>query len=323
MMSFSRVLALAAASSLSFSSVASASTAILSSSSVAASKSSSASAAASTLASEATAGSDGTKYMVVFGDSYSSTGFWITSGYPASGNPMGNGGSTTTGGLNWAGFVTETYNTTEILTYDFAVYGATVDTDLVRGSTPDVKDQVGYFNEYLASKPSYAPWTSDDLLVAVWIGINDVGNPFWDGTASPIDSIMDEYFDLLQNLTDTGVTNFVLLTVPPFNNAPSFIDQGESSLNNLVSNITAYNDALSSRLDTFKTTNTDVTAQVFDTTASFTTALNDPTTYGATDATCSNSDGTTCLWYDGYHAGQAIHKLVAEAFVKALTGSFF
>lgn len=212
---------------------------------------------------------------------------------------MGNGGSTTTGGLNWAGMVTEEFNTSLVLTYDFAVYGATVDTSLVRGSTPDVNDQVGYFSEYLASKPDYAPWTSDNLLVAVWIGINDVGNPFWDGVASPIDSVMDEYFDLLQNLTDSGVNNFALLTVPPFQNAPSFIDQGESSLENLVSNITAYNTALSSRLDTFKTANSAVTAQIVETEASFTTALNDPTTYGATDATCSNSDGTTCLvsWF--------------------------
>ncbi|KAF3026321.1 hypothetical protein G7054_g9609 [Neopestalotiopsis clavispora] len=264
-----------------------------------------------------------TKYMVVFGDSYSSTGFWITSGYPSSSNPMGNGGSTTSGGLNWAGMVTEEYNTTLLLTYDFAVYGATVDTSLVRGSTPDVQDQVGYFDTYLADKPDYAPWTSDDLLAAVWIGINDVGNPWWDGTASPIDSIMDEYFTLLQDLADKGVTNFALLTVPPFNNAPSFLYSSESSLANLVSNITAYNDALETRLDTFKSANSAITAQVIATEASFEAVLSDPTAYGATDATCSNTDGTTCVWYDGYHAGQAIHRLVAQAFVEALTGTFF
>ncbi|KAK6200653.1 hypothetical protein LQW54_009696 [Pestalotiopsis sp. IQ-011] len=257
-------------------------------------------AAAFRLSCSSAASTSDTKYMVVFGDSYSSTGFWITSGYPSASNPMGNGGSTTTGGLNWAGMVTEGYNTTLLLTYDFAVYGATVDTSLVRGSTPDVQDQVGYFDQYLADKPDYAPWTSDDLLAAVWIGINDVGNPWtW----------------------HKGVTNFALLTVPPFNNAPSFL--GQASLDDLVSNITAYDDALDTRLETFKSANSAVTAQLIATEASFEAVLSDPTAYGATDATCSNTDGTTCVWYDGYHAGQAIHRLVAQAFAEALTGTFF
>lgn len=88
-------------------------------------------------------------------------------------------------------------------------------------------------------------------------------------------------------------------------------------------NITAYNSDLTTRLATFKAANSGVTGTIFDTTDSFTTVLSDPTTYGATDTTCMNSDGTTCLWYDNYHPGQAIHKQVAQDFVIALTGTFF
>ncbi|KAK7191196.1 hypothetical protein DPSP01_014067 [Paraphaeosphaeria sporulosa] len=272
------------------------------------------------VSSTASASSDGTKYMVVFGDSYSSTGFWITSGYPSASNPMGNGGYTTSGGLNWAGVVTEQLNTSLLLTYDFAVYGATVDTSLVRGNTPDVKQQVGYFNQYLAGKPNYAPWTSDNLLVAIWIGINDLGNPFWDGITPPIDKVLDKYFELVQNLTDSGVRQFAFLTVPPFQNAPSFL---QSDTTKLVNSISSWNSALKTRTTTFTSANTGVTAQVVETEKSFITALESPSKYGAKDAKCSNADGTTCLWYDGYHAGKAIHKLVAQAFVNALKGSFF
>lgn len=297
--------------------------------------------------------SDDAKYMVVFGDSYSSTGFWITSGYPSASNPMGNGGYTTSGGLNWAGVVTKQLNTSLLLTYDFAVYGATVDTSLVRGSTPDVKQQVGYFNQYLANKPDYAPWTSDNLLVAIWIGINDLGNPFWDGISPPTDKVLDEYFELVQNLTESGVRRFAFLTVPPFQNAPSFL---QSDTTKLKSSISSWNSALKIRMNTFTSANTGVTAQIVETEKSFTTALENPSKYGASDAKCSNADGSTCLvsqrsiarslnraanpsflcfdrnkcylltrcqWYDGYHAGQAIHKLVAQAFVDALRGSFF
>ncbi|KAL1610430.1 hypothetical protein SLS60_002097 [Paraconiothyrium brasiliense] len=236
------------------------------------------------------------------------------------GNPMGNGGSTTSGGLNWAGVVTEQLNSSLLLTYDFAVYGATVDTSLVRGSTPDVKQQVGYFNQYLASKPDYAPWASDNLLVAIWIGINDLGNPFWDNITPPTDKVLDEYFDLVQNLTDSGVSQFAFVTVPPFQNAPSFL---QSDTTKLVSSISSWNSALKTRMTTFTSANSGVTARIVETEKSFTTALGNPSKYGATDAKCSNADGITCLWYDGYHAGQAIHKLVAQAFVDALAGPFF
>lgn len=216
---------------------------------------------------------------------------------------------------------TETYNTSLVLTYDFAVYGASVDTDIVRGSTPGVNGQVDYFNEYLASAPSYAPWTADDLLVAVWIGINDVGNSWWDGTATPIDEDLDEYFTLMTNLTASGVTNFAFLTVPPFQYAPQFLS--ESNTDALISNITAYNTALTTRAAEFQSANSGVTATVFETEEHFLKVINDPTSYGATDASCSNTDGTTCIWYDSYHAGQAIHKEVAQAFVETMTGTFF
>lgn len=102
------------------------------------------------------------------------------------------------------------------------------------------------------------------------------------------------------------------------------IGQTADRLNDLRSNITAYNGALGTRLTTFKAANSGVTAQVFNTTPSFQTVLSNPTSYGASsDTTCYNSDGTSCVWYDNYHPGQAIQKLVGQAFVAAFTGTFF
>lgn len=76
---------------------------------------------------------------------------------------------------------------------------------------------------------------------------------------------------------------------------------------------------------TFKASNADITlGQVFDTTSYFQAVMDDPTSYGLdSDITCMNADGTSCVWYDNYHPGQAIHDLVAKGFVEALTGSFF
>lgn len=116
-----------------------------------------------------------------------------------------------------------------MLTYDFAYYGADVSNDIINtGVTTDVIAQVAEFEDNLVPAPSYAEWTADDLLVAVWIGINDIGECFWESevyATCPIDEVMTKYFSLMQNLYDDGVRNFVVNTVPrmfsPTNQPPT------------------------------------------------------------------------------------------------------
>jgi phospholipase/lecithinase/hemolysin len=69
----------------------------------------------------------------------------------------------------------------------------------------------------------------------------------------------------------------------------------------------------------------DASAVVVDTEPEFEKALASPTSYGAgsNGASCYNSDGKTCLWYNNYHPGMAIHKLVAGSVAGSLNGSFF
>ena len=267
--------------------------------------------------------SDGTKYLIVFGDSYSSTGFYIEGGYPSAAYPIGQPdlpGSTTTGGLNWVGMVTSEFNSSLILTYDWAYYGADTDASIVYSyATYCFDDQVEIeFADALVPAPTEAPWTADNSLAIVWIGINDVGEAFWEDIALPLDDVMTRYWGLMQELYDDGLRDFVVMTVPPFDQAPVFAEQTDSALASLQGNITEYNDALESNLAAFLSSNSDATGQLFDTSSYFWTALDDPTAYGATDATCMNTDGTTCLWYDDYHPGQAIHTLVAEGLVGAV-----
>lgn len=87
--------------------------------------------------------------------------------------------------------------------------------------------------------------------------------------------------------------------------------------------IIQYNNLLTSRLAAFKSANTGVTAQIVDTAAPFNTAIANPTAYGSPDATCYNSDGVSCLWFNDYHPGIAINKLVAQAVAAAWKGTFF
>lgn len=91
----------------------------------------------------------------------------------------------------------------------------------------------------------------------------------------------------------------------------------------MINNIQTYNEALESNLATFKSKYSGVTAQVFNTSASFWAVIDNPTAYGAADSTCQNADGKSCVWYDNYHPGQAVQLLVAEALVASVGSSYF
>lgn len=87
--------------------------------------------------------------------------------------------------------------------------------------------------------------------------------------------------------------------------------------------IAKYNGLIATRLAAFEQANSGVEATIIDTAAPFNTAINNPTAYGAPNAVCYNEDGTSCLWFNDYHPGVAINKLVAQAVADAWHGSFF
>lgn len=155
------------------------------------------------------------------GDSYSQTGFNVSSTKPSPGNPLGNPplpGWTASGGLNWVGFLVSQFNRSALLSYNFAYGGATTNASLVTPYQPTVLsfvDQVAEFSGSIASKPSYAPWTAQNSLFGIWIGVNDVGNS-WSlaNYTQLVGGIMDSYFGQLQIMYNAGARNFVLLSVP-------------------------------------------------------------------------------------------------------------
>ncbi|KPM45267.1 hypothetical protein AK830_g1303 [Neonectria ditissima] len=269
------------------------------------------------------------KYFISFGDSYSQTGFDVTSTQPSAANPLGNPslpGWTASGGLNWVGFMVTEFNTSLTLSYNFAYGGATVDADLVKPYADTVLsliDQVEQFSNSIADHPAEAPWTSDNTIVGIWMGVNDVGNSYYlDGVSELLVKVVDAYFEQLQILYDAGVRNFALLTMPPTNLTPLMIAQGEASNKLLVAAIDEFNELLQSKLEEFNDANEGVTSKITDTAAAFNKAVEDPEAYGALDATCYNSDGVSCLWFNDYHPAVAIEKLVAAQVANDWDGFF-
>lgn len=155
------------------------------------------------------------------GDSYSQTGFNVTSGtLPSCSNPMGNPpfpGYTTDNGVNWIGEIVETAPGCT-LNFNFAYGGATVNASLVTPFEPTVLsfiDQVTEFTNSVGPKPKGYKWTSANTAAAVWLGVNDVGNSYYYANSSAINEAdLNSYFGQLQILYNAGVRKFLLLTTP-------------------------------------------------------------------------------------------------------------
>lgn len=75
-------------------------------------------------------------------------------------------------------------------------------------------DLVKQFSDNVASKPSYAPWAATDSLSGILIGVNDVGNWWWNsGETTSLGEIMDSYFSQVRILFNAEARNFVFLNV--------------------------------------------------------------------------------------------------------------
>ncbi|TGO36055.1 hypothetical protein BHYA_0137g00360 [Botrytis hyacinthi] len=271
-----------------------------------------------------------TKYLFSFGDSYSETGFDVTSTQPSATNPFGNPafpGYTTDNGINWIGHLVETYNSSLIFSYNFAYGGAVVDASIVAPYEDTVLtliNQTAEFVHHLSPAPTDAPWTADNSLFAFWFGVNDIGNSYWLANETDvITAIFDSYFAQVQRVYDAGGRNFLFLNCPPVDKSPMMLAYGDSVTSSEATVISAYNTELSTRVSAFETANSGTTTYVFDTQVPFNTALDAPATYGATNATCFDADGKSCLWWNNLHPGQAIQKLVAQGVAEQVAGSFF
>lgn len=182
--------------------------------------------------------------------------------------------------------------------------------------------QVALFKKYYGPGAAYRDiWTSEASLFTSWFGINDVLRDYspasWT-TVAP--TIVEQYFDQMQLVYDAGAKSFVIFMVPPIQRAPSQI-ANEKTANTTAYVVNDFNNLLEAGLSDFRGNNTNATVWLLNTTTIFDCALDNPELYGATDATCYNSDGTTCLWWNDLHPGMAIHDLVAEG-VKNLTSTY-
>ncbi|KAK8115978.1 hypothetical protein PG984_012480 [Apiospora sp. TS-2023a] len=271
---------------------------------------------------------------------------------PSPTNPLGNPGYpgyTSSNGPNWVDYLTVKYNASLLQTYNLAVGGATVDSDLVKPYKPEVlsvKQQVQdvFLPTYAASSAS-VQWTGGDSLFAFWIGINDVGNSYWqDDTPSLNRQIFAVYADVVRRLyKDAGARNFLFLNVPPVDRSPLTVGQGATAIEREAADIAAFNAltaALAADLAAEGKAKDKANVWTYDVDALFTEVLDRPAAYAATAGYVNTTgfcaayqNGTpkqdtldpACgvpvneyFWLNNLHPTYPMHDVVAEQVATAL-----
>ncbi|TVY75754.1 Acetylesterase [Lachnellula suecica] len=279
------------------------------------------------------------KYAFIFGDSYTQTGFETTGTQPTPTNPLGNPtypGYTSSNGPNWVDYLTVEYNASKILTYNLAYGGATMNSTLVAPYEPTVSsiaDQV--VNEWLptyASKPSTAPWSSDNTLFAIFDGINDIGNSYYNGVAATTTlnaQIFANFHDLVNKLYNAGARNFAFLNVPPVDRSPGTLVYNADAQAMEKADIAAWSTSLTNMTKTLKKEKPDANFFYVDANALFTEVLDKPSSFPQT-ALYKNTTGycvdyENCgipvneyFWLNTLHPTYPMHEVLAEGVAKVL-----
>ncbi|RDW81579.1 SGNH/GDSL hydrolase family protein [Aspergillus mulundensis] len=256
------------------------------------------------------------RYLFSFGNSYTTTSYNVSSTQPSPENPMGNpplGSGTAAPGLNWVGYLATEYNDTTVLSYNHAVYGATVNNTLTPNpSVPDdLAHQVSRVFEphYCLPAESGVSWTPAAALFTVWMGINDV--LFLSDRTDPvkdIPEILDSYFNLIDRMHDCGARDFLLFNIPPCDRTPQILLREPVQILAYDALTREFNRQLRDAAEDWGSANRDASISVFDAWAFFTEILDAPQKYGFTDNECM---GPGCFWFDDFHPMSPVHQLLA------------
>ncbi|KAL9607887.1 MAG: hypothetical protein Q9167_007250 [Letrouitia subvulpina] len=219
------------------------------------------------------------QYWAKRGASYTSTSFnWLKGDQPSPTHPLGNSlrGSTVADGPNFIEYMTLEYNSSAIITYNFAFAGAEVNKSIT--SKPDVNDmvhQVGSFILYSENPNTNPHWTTNGSLFISFFGINDIralyNSP---NSGSILDAVFKSYRANIDRLYTVGARNFLLLNIPPLDLSPSY-NTNPTSQKTIATSVADYNSRLMSLASGLRRSYFDIGAWTFDTHALLNRILTD------------------------------------------------
>ncbi|KAG8999960.1 hypothetical protein FRB90_011910 [Tulasnella sp. 427] len=251
---------------------------------------------------------------------------------------------------NWIDEMVVSYNESKIYAYNFAYGGATIDANIVAPYTSTVLSMTDQMNEFVnnvASKPSYAPWTSANSLFSFFIGINDVSGTWWKSsdptayvpdlylaalhtltnisfTLSYTDTLLTAYFALVQKAYDAGARNFLFINVPCVERSPYALSLGSTTAVTipLRTAINDYNTKLAAKITSWKSGLSGVKTWYYDSNTMLGKILDNPTSYGFQDNSTYGS-ATNLAWCNDFHVSPGVHHYFASEMHTLLSGTGF
>ncbi|KAK0130432.1 hypothetical protein ONS96_000951 [Cadophora gregata f. sp. sojae] len=248
-------------------------------------------------------GKSGPKYIFSFGDSYTSTNFDINGAQPCRKNPLGNsdlGNETSAQGPVWIEFLTAKYNRSPVLTYNFAVGGASI------------PDNYTYQVENLY-QPKYSKekfWQGSNTLFTSWIGINDVSDAWIKNDSSVLLPRLNHYSDLLEKMWKTGARNFFIVNNPPLDRSPFILGGDAGSIAHYAKMIKVFNENLPKHVAAFQDDHPDGQVVLYDVHSFFSKVLDNPHAYGFRDNISQDEDG--CMWSGSFHIRTGFDDVIAK-----------
>ncbi|OSD04929.1 carbohydrate esterase family 16 protein [Trametes coccinea BRFM310] len=264
------------------------------------------------------------KHLIVFGASYCDVGYDSRAPRPSPERPMGVDfpGKTWCGSIdeeqnkityepNWVGHLVELFRAQQkvssLLVYNYALGGETAS---------GVKRQIEQeFMPHVATKPDWAPWTSDDTVFVTWVGINDCA---WNAdTADFVVSTkasVATLFLLQEKLYRAGARNFCFVDVPPTYDHPGIRKPAK-----LKDTILTWNVSLRESAERFSEDHADVTVFIWSAFDFFTRLLTDPRAYGFREEDTQKAEGA--IFVDGLHPTSRVHLLMAQEILQLLSSA--
>ncbi|CCL98375.1 uncharacterized protein FIBRA_00370 [Fibroporia radiculosa] len=191
---------------------------------------------------------------------------------------------------------------------NFAVRGATVEEDL--------SDQI---SRYFVNFPRLRPGSSDNALDAAgtlyvfYLGINDCGR----SSSDELQPIVESMFDAVHKLyVKAGARNFLFIDIPPIDRSPGAIDT--ACCDDMQECVDTWNAVLRDQADEFASGSALATVLVFSSHKVLTDVLDNPLEYEFTD---DDVNGEGEIWQDELHLASAVHAILAERLLAALTTS--
>ncbi|KAL5532555.1 hypothetical protein ACEPAF_4329 [Sanghuangporus sanghuang] len=253
------------------------------------------------------------RYLFVFGASFCDVGYDSECPHPTKAEPLGVPFPGITyagdGKPNWVGYIAREFcpsgsgDTDPLLVFDYAKGGAIVD-----GVRSQVYDQ---FIKSVAKKPSWAPWSAEDSLFSISIGVNDVARG-----CDPAESV-DNLFKIIEELYKHGARNFLFFNTPPVLRAPISRRRKKASTARQDPYRT-WNTILRSDACGFVREHPDVSAIIFSLWNLFNEVLDDPVTHGFDRGDPDKPGGG--IWFDRLHPTTDVHRLIAQSVRDFLSG---